>query len=666
MTQNVDEGIFLNPFEDINAAYMEDEQILRYWSSPKGFLEHGKLGGVEFVGLLPNIIYGGRGTGKTTVLKYLSFDIQEKKFTLQENDMTLSGFLSTDRKFIGIYYRFDGPLLTSFRGKGIDEETWNMVFIMFFELVLGQKYLNAVERLINKGAIKLQISEKDICGKICVEIFGNEIDELDSLNKIRKKLSSMQYEIEQWKDEIALHKTELAIKPVPKNRILFGIPRICKDTMPELSDKLIFYLLDEYENLEEKQQVIINTLLKHTQYPVSFKVGSRINGLKTHSTTNASEHLREGSDYREVSFDQIIKLDSSDYSELLQNIANIRIKTHHIFSNVKDVSIMTLLGKTPSFEDEALEIVKTSKNHDRHFRGFDKLILKQTTDSEKAHQFFENISFPENPLIEKLNMLLLERGFRIERIRIMMNAYLSNEKNEDHQRYKYLYEKNKLGLLFQLIRDYHPKNKKFTGFEMFVMLSSGIIRTFLELCYYAFNESIFNDSRSLALGKKISDDDQTKAVEKKSAKFMKDTLSIPGDLGPKIYGFVDNIGTIFTILHMNPRLSEPEPTYFSTDYTKLDPDTKKIIDTATMWSIFHMMESMDPKDMITPRYTDFMLNHILSPYYSISYRKRGRTVVHPEYLKLIIFGSETEQQKIKQLVEKNGANFLSHPPITYY
>ena len=651
-----------NPFQDINASNMSDSQIVKYWTSPTGFLDNEKIGEIEFVGMTPNIIFGGRGSGKTTILRFLSFDVQRMSYDIMKGEEhDISKFLETS-KFLGVYYRFQAPVLTSMAGKGISVEQWKSIFLQFFELVLGQQYLKIIDSLIKANVIS-DFDEKQLCKSISLEIFNND-NEFDTISDIAIKLKKIQYDIEKWKDEITYKKIDFVTTTIPKTKILYSMPKIFEEHIPQLKDKFIFYLLDEYENLNESQQTIINTLIKQPEFPATFKIGSRVNGLKTYQTLSG-EYLREGSDYRAIPFEKLLLEDKTMYRTMLKKIAQSRI--NNVWPNTENnFSIESFLGKTPSYEEEARTTLQRVSDKKKHLRALHKIIKKQNLDLE-FDQVVEKIACPDNPLVEKLNLLLLKRGrYPPDEIKTMMNDFINKKKTPSAKTYRTLYNKNKVGLLFQLISTYAPLPKQYCGFEMFANLSSGIIRTFLELCYYAFDEAIFHEPESLEKGKPISSNLQTKAVKIKSENFLRDIQSIPDEVGPILFDFIDNLGSIFRTLHMDERLSEPEPSYFITDYYALSEKSKKFVDSAVVWSALQTKNSMDPRFSTDLREQDFALNRILCARYAISHRLRGRTVISSKIIDTLITGSNEEKQTIRKKVNKGGPETLSQKTLTEF
>ena len=56
-------------------------------------------------------------------------------------------------------------------------------------------------------------------------------------------------------------------------------------------------MLDEYENFEDYQQEVINTIIKHTGALYTFKIGIRELGWRRKSTLNPNEQLIHPADY---------------------------------------------------------------------------------------------------------------------------------------------------------------------------------------------------------------------------------------------------------------------------------------------------------------------------------------------------------------------------------
>ena len=133
-----------NPFSVTRAADFTDEQILQYWvdlSYGDGFLDL-----IQPRLEMPMLILGGKGSGKTHIMRYLSFPLQKMRHS---EDLTAC---VRDAGFIGIYMRCSGLNSTRFRGKRQSEDTWADVFAYYMELWLSQMTIDICCEIISNSA----------------------------------------------------------------------------------------------------------------------------------------------------------------------------------------------------------------------------------------------------------------------------------------------------------------------------------------------------------------------------------------------------------------------------------------------------------------------------------------------------------------------------------
>ena len=76
----------------------------------------------------PCILQGGRGTGKTTVLRGLSYQGQ---YALLNSDMVKFD----QNEFVGLYYRVNTNHVHAFQGREIGEGKWSKLFAHYFNLL---------------------------------------------------------------------------------------------------------------------------------------------------------------------------------------------------------------------------------------------------------------------------------------------------------------------------------------------------------------------------------------------------------------------------------------------------------------------------------------------------------------------------------------------------
>jgi len=105
---------------------------------------------------MPMIILGSKGSGKTHLMRFFSYELQRIKY--KEG---LKKGLEKD-KFIGIYLRCSGFNSDRFSNKGQSEEVWGSIYAYYWELWLAQITLNIILDLKKNRIIEIP-NEKRNC-----------------------------------------------------------------------------------------------------------------------------------------------------------------------------------------------------------------------------------------------------------------------------------------------------------------------------------------------------------------------------------------------------------------------------------------------------------------------------------------------------------------------
>ena len=138
-----------NPFSVTKAVEFSDNEIFTNW------VNFNPEGGKSFESLLnpseylPKYVIGGKGCGKTHILRYFSIHSQLIKYN---NDVIE---LIKKEKFIGIYTTFSILSSTKFKGKYLEEDQWLQIFKAFFQLHTLEIFLNDISEIVKLGNVEI-------------------------------------------------------------------------------------------------------------------------------------------------------------------------------------------------------------------------------------------------------------------------------------------------------------------------------------------------------------------------------------------------------------------------------------------------------------------------------------------------------------------------------
>ena len=140
----------------------------------------------------PNLIIGGRGCGKTMLLRYLS---HQSMFSSSRPFIPESAFSN-----IGLYWRADTQFASAMMKREVPEDTWRAAFNHMLALVLGIEVLSSLDSVAVSNTTL--ISRKDMMDCNFERLSAFSADLPSSATKLRDDLERRLWEFESWVNDV--------------------------------------------------------------------------------------------------------------------------------------------------------------------------------------------------------------------------------------------------------------------------------------------------------------------------------------------------------------------------------------------------------------------------------------------------------------------------------
>jgi hypothetical protein len=589
----------------------------------------------------PRVIVGGRGCGKTMLLRYLS---HQSTFSPSRAIIPEEAF-----EHVGLYWRADTQFACLMDKRGIEPDVWQTAFNHWTALVLAIEILRSLSSI--EGS-RQEILTPEQTRKL-------DFSRLRAFDDFPPSREDLLVALEQrlWKFQTWVNNARTMPPPIflPGRDFLLALIQSVRSQLPPLSDTTYFAYVDEYENLPTYQQRVINTWLKHSEEPLIFNLAVKRHGIQTNETVG-NEFIADIHDYRTHDLDDYLEDDFEVFAaevlflqlsmagipaspspvsdEVLRDPAKLpdRRRTEYqkkvvqsaesLFPDVTEADLATEV-----FQDDALS---------QTLRRRIELALRKRGNSSSLDRFFR----PQIPSASTIAPALLNRdSLKPDEIAEEMDKLERGQDNRFLGKTDWVHN-NFIGCLLLLYDPYSRACPFYAGFHTFCHLARGSLRHLLELCH----KSIYQASVDLdLLNWPLAPQEQAEATRLASTAFLGEVRSF-GRLGNRLHSFVMRLGTLFKLAHQRPTQSEPEQTHFSvsTGREQLTQEDKDFLLEATKWSVLFEEKGTKKKEPYVPEDTEYVLNPIYAPYFHISYRKKRKVELNTSELICLIRGSYAE------------------------
>lgn len=644
----------INPFNITKAVDYSDAEINEFWVDIPG--DGGFMDIIKPTSPMPMIILGGKGSGKTHIMRYFSYNLQK----LRHENPGLEA-IKTDG-YIGVYMRCSGLNSNRFSGKNQSQDLWDSVFSYYMELWLAQLILYTISELINPKDYENLYSSIN-------ELFDESeevIQEEKNLNTIIDKLKKLQKEVDYEVNNCAITGqpiTNIRIT-VTSGKLVFGIPQLLSNLIPEFSKIKFIYLLDEYENLTGNQQMYVNTLIREKEDPATFRIGSRLYGMKTYETFSAQEEIKAGSEYEPYNIDSFFREKEDDYKKFIVNICLKRLNTNGF--SVTNQSELESYFVVPTFEENIKPRISDNKVY------FNRLLRKlQNVKIKEADEIISNLTFNESVLLERTNVFLFYRMWKKGKEKLLDNSiviknecleYFGNGDNKGATQHHKVLDKYKNDIIDQVYRELNLP-VLYLGLPAYIKMSCGIPRHLLIILKHIYRWSVFNGENPFVNGNRLSTSSQMRGLNEATSWFLNDAR-IPGREGKDVQLSINRLGIFLQALRFSDLPPECSISSFAIKTSVAHEEINKIIDYMERYSYLIEVKSRRDKNSNRKDIT-YQINGLLAPEWELSIHRRG-IVSFTELDMKAIFEPEDESEFKRFLATKIGnynAPFYQQPTL---
>lgn len=220
------------------------------------------------------LFIGGRGCGKTMLLRYLSHQSAFSKNRKSIPDNAL--------EHIGLYWRVDTQFAAVMNERSLAEDIWASAFNHLIALFLGLEILRSIRTIGSSAYHALNLPEVQAVRFDRLSIFDSAFT--GQIEQVIKAFENKIWEFELWVANVRKAKEPTFL---PGIQFLTAIISHIQKSLPVLERAIFFVYVDEFENLLPYQQRILNTCIKHSEVPLIFNIAMKRHAFETLKTVGA-------------------------------------------------------------------------------------------------------------------------------------------------------------------------------------------------------------------------------------------------------------------------------------------------------------------------------------------------------------------------------------------
>ncbi|PWK31910.1 ORC-CDC6 family AAA ATPase [Cupriavidus plantarum] len=619
----------INPFAFYKASDYTDEQINHLW------VELGSSAMDEIIeprSPVSKIILGGKGTGKTHLLRYYSFPVARLRYPRQ-NGIEIAKKL----KFLGVFLRANSFDAARFEPQDLQNDArWKLAFSLYLEFRLAEAVLENLE-IIRASSANETFDDQAFLEVARSFITDPVVAGLTDVADFRVWVTDRRRDIDQKINNFAFSgELELTV-PFAVGALSLGLSRCIAKWHPALDNPLIF-LIDEVENFSELQQQVLNTMIRFGEGRTTFRIGGRIYAIKTFATLANGEINREGSEYKKIILDETLRT-YTKYPEFARKFVVKRLVASGVLPS--DVSPDTTVDPrkffceidSSNFYERFIAALIPEDTEPYFLRSFqsalESLVEKGSKQKIDPVQVVRLLTAGLPLLLQKLNVLLFckkaKSAVSCETLAQEIHADSLTYRNHPQQAPKYYitaYGHYSGDLLAQICRESRrSKGVPYAGFDTFVQMSSGNPRNLLVILGRAYSIAMFKDIDFIN-EEPLDIDSQNQAV-REAARFMLESDSNIGSQSDIAAESVTKLASLLRTARYALNIPEVSPLVVSfADEDLSDAARSTLIWALNLSFIFEIGEGRPDRNSHR-LLRKIQLNPVLAPRWDLPIGRRG-------------------------------------------
>lgn len=591
----------------------------------------------------PRLVIGGRGCGKTMLLRYLS---HETTFSNKRKNIPQSAI-----NHIGLYWRTDTQFASAMQLRSLDDDIWASAFNHYVALILSMEVLNSLESIAQSTYTEVTIESLRTLSFDSFSAFDPSLP--GTYQSLQTDLMEKLWSFESWVNNVRKRQQPTFL---PGPRFVSALIDLLRTQLAQLRDATFYVYIDEYENLCDYQQKHINTWLKHSQSPLIFNVAVKRNAISTFETLGA-EQLSDIHDFRSYDLEDLtvrnnFPLFAAEILLLNFAFADLQISgvTHKIEpsvlrdpgqlesrrrANYSKKLLAAMDNILPQLSHE--EVGKRISESDALWNSVQALIADalKTKGSKQSPVQFMSRQHPAATVV--LPALLHRRDTKPDELLTELHSLENGAPNHFLGRRNWVHN-NFFGSVLNLYAPFGRACPLYSGFSAYCLMAKGNLRHFLELCHRALSRiRDYEATDQLPVSTEI----QATAAKQASGDLLGEVKSF-GRRGPQLHTFVVRLGTLFQAAHRRTSQSEPEQNHFTIRRgSELTDEDKLLLNEAAKWSVL-FEETATKRKEVTGEAIDYLLNPIYAPYFTISYRRKRKLELTEKEVSCLLTGTLDE------------------------